>query len=147
MFDLSEKLAKKLGLRFIFLSDTIQKKLHKVQDSFLVTKRLSLQEVLPKVKAFIHHGGIGTTAHSLSIGIPQLSIPQGHDQFTNAHLMEGLGVGLEIKFRHLNEENYESAIKKLIADKMIEKNCIKFANKFKTTLSADDITDKILSKI
>ena len=147
LFDLSEKLAKKLGLRFIFLSDTMQKKLHKAQDSFLVTKRLSLQEVLPKVKAFIHHGGIGTTAHSLSIGIPQLSIPQGHDQFTNAHLMEGLGVGLEIKFRHLNEENYESAIKKLIADKKIEKNCIKFANKFKTALSADDLADKILSKI
>jgi rhamnosyltransferase subunit B len=147
LFELSEKITKKLGLRFIFISNTLKIKLDKTENNFLVAKSLSLHELLPKVKGIIHHGGIGTSAFALNSGIPQLSIPQGADQFTNARLIEGLGVGLEIKFEQLNEENYESAIKQLIADKKIEKNCMKFANKFKTSLSLDDITDKILSKI
>lgn len=147
LFELSEKIAKKLNVRFIFISNTLKIKLDKTENNFLITKRLSLHEILPKVKGFVQHGGIGTMAHALITGTPQLLIPQGADQFSNARLIEGLGVGLEIKFEQLNEENYESAIKKLIADKTIEKNCIKFASKFKASLSADDIIDKILSKI
>jgi len=49
--------------------------------------------VLPRAKAFVHHGGIGTTAQALAAGVPQLVIPFAHDQPDNAVRVKRLGVG------------------------------------------------------
>lgn len=50
--------------------------------------------LLPRGAALIHHGGIGTVAQSLACGIPQLVVPQAHDQFDNAHRVQQLDAGL-----------------------------------------------------
>ncbi|MBS2036084.1 glycosyltransferase family 1 protein [bacterium] len=50
--------------------------------------------LLPRGAALIHHGGIGTVAQSLACGIPQLVVPQAHDQFDNAYRVEQLGAGV-----------------------------------------------------
>jgi rhamnosyltransferase subunit B len=49
--------------------------------------------LLPRSAAIIHHGGIGTVAQALACGTRQLVLPQAHDQFDNAHLVERLGTG------------------------------------------------------
>ena len=36
------------------------------------------------VAGLVHHGGIGTSAQALAAGIPQLLMPQAHDQPDNA---------------------------------------------------------------
>lgn len=51
-------------------------------------------QLLPRSAAIIHHGGIGTVAQALACGTPQLVLPQAHDQFDNAHLVESLQAGL-----------------------------------------------------
>jgi UDP:flavonoid glycosyltransferase YjiC (YdhE family) len=48
--------------------------------------------VLPRVRAIVHHGGIGTSAQALAAGIPQLVRPLAYDQFDNAHRLSRLGV-------------------------------------------------------
>jgi UDP:flavonoid glycosyltransferase YjiC (YdhE family) len=53
---------------------------------------LPFSRVLPRVRALVHHGGIGTTAQALAAGIPQLVRPLAYDQFDNAHRLELLGV-------------------------------------------------------
>ncbi len=49
--------------------------------------------VLPRAAAFVHHGGIGTTAQALAAGVPQLVVPLAHDQPDNAVRVRRLGVG------------------------------------------------------
>lgn len=49
--------------------------------------------LLPRLRALIHHGGIGTLAQGLIAGIPQLIAPFAHDQFDNAARVRQLGVG------------------------------------------------------
>lgn len=54
---------------------------------------IPFSQLLPRVTALVHHGGIGTTAQGLAAGIPQLVMPLAHDQFDNAARLKRLGVG------------------------------------------------------
>ncbi|WP_374350297.1 glycosyltransferase [Chitinimonas sp.] len=46
----------------------------------------------PRAAAFVHHGGIGTSAQCLAAGVPQGIVPFAHDQFDNAARLKQLGV-------------------------------------------------------
>ena len=52
--------------------------------------------VLPRCAAFIHHGGIGTTAQALRAGVRQVVVRLAHDQFDNAMRVRRLGSGVEL---------------------------------------------------
>lgn len=49
--------------------------------------------LLPKAQAFVHHGGIGSTAQAVRAGIPQMVIPDRFDQPDNALRVATLGLG------------------------------------------------------
>ena len=51
-------------------------------------------EVLPHCAAVIHHAGAGTMFGVLSHGLPSVALPQGADNFTNAHLMAEAGTAV-----------------------------------------------------
>jgi UDP:flavonoid glycosyltransferase YjiC (YdhE family) len=42
----------------------------------------------------VHHGGSGTTLDALTVGAPQLILPQGADQFADADAVSAAGAGL-----------------------------------------------------
>lgn len=69
-------------------------------------------ELLPRARAVVHQGGIGTTAQGLRAGIPALVVPFSHDQFDNASRVERTGAG-----RALSRAKYSasSAAKELRA--------------------------------
>ncbi len=48
--------------------------------------------LFPRAAAIVHHGGIGTVAHALAAGRPQLVTPFGFDQPDNACRLAELGV-------------------------------------------------------
>ena len=50
-------------------------------------------QVLPRAAAFVHHGGIGTTAQAFAAGVPQVATPLAHDQFDNAMRIRKSGCG------------------------------------------------------
>ena len=52
--------------------------------------------LLPRLRALVHHGGIGTSAQALAAGIPQLVVPFAHDQFDNAARLCRLGVAVSL---------------------------------------------------
>src|SRR5262249_51516726 len=57
-------------------------------------------ELLPRARAIVHYGGIGTIAQALLAGIPQLVVPQAFDQIDNANRLARLGVsGSNLKGR------------------------------------------------
>jgi UDP:flavonoid glycosyltransferase YjiC (YdhE family) len=50
-------------------------------------------EVLPRARAVVHQGGIGTTAQGLRAAVPALVMPFSHDQFDNGARVARLGAG------------------------------------------------------
>jgi UDP:flavonoid glycosyltransferase YjiC (YdhE family) len=44
-------------------------------------------EVLEHVDAVVHHGGTGTMLSALALGLPQVLLPLGADQYQNAGIM------------------------------------------------------------
>ncbi|RKT54548.1 glycosyltransferase [Saccharothrix australiensis] len=53
-------------------------------------------ELLPHVDAVVHHGGSGTTLGAIAVGVPQLLLPQGADQFANAEALVAAGAALRL---------------------------------------------------
>lgn len=53
-------------------------------------------DLLPHVDVVVHHGGSGTTLGALTVGAPQLVLPQGADQFANADALVATGAGLRL---------------------------------------------------
>lgn len=50
-------------------------------------------QVLPRARAVVHQGGVGTTAQGMRSGRPVLIVPHAHDQFDNAARVVRLGCG------------------------------------------------------
>ena len=54
---------------------------------------LPFSQVLPRCAALIYHGGIGTLAQAVRAGVPQLVVPNAHDQPDNGQRITRLGLG------------------------------------------------------
>ncbi len=53
------------------------------------------ENLLPRCRAIVHHGGIGTLSKAFVAGAPQLILPLAHDQHDNAARVERLRAGFE----------------------------------------------------
>lgn len=62
-------------------------------DEYLHLSYVDFEYALPKCKAIIHHGGMGTLAQAIKAGIPQLIRPLKFDQPDNADRIYRLGLG------------------------------------------------------
>jgi UDP:flavonoid glycosyltransferase YjiC (YdhE family) len=69
-------------------------KLGVVPDNITVQPWVAQANLLPHVDVVVHHGGSGTTLGALTVGAPQLILPQGADQFANADAVSAAGAGL-----------------------------------------------------
>ncbi|WP_433267450.1 glycosyltransferase [Micromonospora vinacea] len=70
--------------------------LGEIPDHVSVHQWVSQAELLPLVDLVVHHGGSGTTLGALAVGVPQLLLPQGADQFANADTLTVAGVALRL---------------------------------------------------
>ncbi len=73
-------------------------------------------ELLPHVDLVVHHGGSGTTLGAFGEGLPQLVLPQGADQFTNAEAVVAAGVGGQLIGQDATEDAIFEASRKVLAD-------------------------------
>ena len=67
-----------------------------VPDHVTVHKWVPQADLLPHVDVVVHHGGSGTTLGALTVGAPQLVLPQGADQFANADAVTAAGAGARL---------------------------------------------------
>ncbi|MFB9931743.1 glycosyltransferase [Amycolatopsis halotolerans] len=72
-------------------------------------------ELLPHVDAVVHHGGSGTTLGALAVGVPQLVLPQGADQFANAEALSVAGAALSILPGELSADGVAEGVRKLLS--------------------------------
>jgi UDP:flavonoid glycosyltransferase YjiC (YdhE family) len=70
------------------------KQLGDLPDNVTVQPWVAQADLLSHVDVVVHHGGSGTTLGALTVGVPQLLLPQGADQFANADAVGAAGAGL-----------------------------------------------------
>jgi rhamnosyltransferase subunit B len=75
--------------------------------------------LLPRAAAFVHHGGIGTSAQALKAGVPQLVSPCSYDQLDNAARLNRLGVSITIPRSQYTAERVAAALRQLISDEKV----------------------------
>lgn len=132
------------------LSNLILHCIHQINERFIIIKgwgdwdiedsekikvidSASFDSLFPKVKAIIHHGGIGTTAECLRAGKPMFICPPVYpfgDQFFWGDLAYKQGVGVKpVPLSRLTEKKFMKAIKQLVTDEQIHDNSAVLAAK------------------
>jgi MGT family glycosyltransferase len=81
-----------------------------------VRQWVSQAAVLPHVDLVVHHGGSGTMLGAFAAGKPQLVLPQGADQFTNADAVVETGAGARLLPAELTPHGVMTAARALLSD-------------------------------
>jgi rhamnosyltransferase subunit B len=113
-----------LGCRGIFLASQ-GTTLPGLTPNILTRSYVPLSILLPRTRALVHHGGIGTASQAFAAGIPQLITPFAHDQFDNAARVARLGCGFQMDSHRSSKAMLES-LRQLLEDERIQRNCAAF---------------------
>jgi rhamnosyltransferase subunit B len=101
--------------------------------------------LLPRARALVHHGGVGSCAQALRAGVPQLLTPMAFDQFDNAMRLEILGVGASLKKSSTRFGRMTSQLKALLASASVAKACKEAAIKIRNDDALVTICDLLES--
>jgi MGT family glycosyltransferase len=74
------------------------------------------QMVLPHCAAVVSHGGSGTALGALALGIPQLCLPQGADQFLNAAAIASSGAGMSLGPSEVSVESVHDRLGRVLGE-------------------------------
>jgi rhamnosyltransferase subunit B len=86
----------RLGRRGVLLTKYHDQIPPRLPPSIIAPGFTPLTQLLERSAAFIHHGGVGSSARGLAAGVPQLVQPKAFDQFDNAWRLRRLGVAEEL---------------------------------------------------
>ena len=103
------------------------------------------EDVFPRCRAVVHHGGIGTTAKCIAAAVPQLIIPRSHDQPDNADRIARLGLGRPLAYRDLDTPRLGHALTQLIADQETAARCRQFSQRLCAHDPLPDLCDWAVS--
>ena len=99
------------------------------------------EDLFPRCKAVVHHGGIGTTAKCIAAGIPQLIIPRSYDQPDNAQRVVKLGLGKALSYRHTDTAQLATTLRQLLASETTFSRCREFQQRVLRTNTLSDVSD------
>jgi MGT family glycosyltransferase len=82
----------------------------------VIERYIPQTQILPLCDVVTSHAGSGTVLAALTLGIPQLCLPQRADQFINADAIAGAGAGLTIAPGGLDAATVGRATRQLLED-------------------------------
>ncbi len=117
-----------LGLRALLLTqDSAQLPAVLPKDQMYVSYA-AFSVLLPRARALVHHGGVGTLAQALRARLPQLVVPQAYDQFDNVSRLVTLGVAHALFPREDGSRlPLRDALAALLADASVPAACARLA--------------------
>lgn len=95
-FEVAERVCRALELNGVFLSPYAAQRENYDSRNIVVSDFEPLEDVLEYCDLIVHHGGVGTIARSVAMGVPQIVCPIMHDQPDNAIRIIKLGLGTAI---------------------------------------------------
>ncbi len=124
LFECAVEATQTLGERAIFLTQERAQVPSDLPPSIHWESYASLSALLPRCKAIIHHGGVGTTAEALRAATPQLVTAFGWDQYDNGARAADQGAGLVMSVHKLTPRKLTSAVRQLITSRSIPPQCV-----------------------
>jgi rhamnosyltransferase subunit B len=109
--------AQALGMRAILLIGQLDRSQFPSvpPDRFYFADYAPYSEVMPRVAAIVHQGGIGTTAQALRAGKPTIVVPWSFDQPDNAERLRRLGVSRTIPRSRYTARRAARELKQLLS--------------------------------
>jgi UDP:flavonoid glycosyltransferase YjiC (YdhE family) len=102
----SIKAARKLGQRALLLiGEERNRPAEPLPEGVAAFDYAPYGEVLPRARAIVHQGGVGTTGQGLRAGVPTLVVPFSHDQFDNGARVARTGAGRTLPRAKYNAES------------------------------------------
>lgn len=83
------------------------------RDNVLVEQWVAQPRVLERADLVVHHGGSGTMLGAFAAAVPQVVLPHGADQFTNADAVVRAGVGVRLDDPDTLTEQVRAAAQRL----------------------------------
>jgi UDP:flavonoid glycosyltransferase YjiC (YdhE family) len=125
-FETSVEAAEKTGARAILLTQFPEQLPPALPAAVRHFTYIPFSQVLPRAAAFVHHGGIGTTAQAFAAGVPQLVVPFAHDQPDNAIRVQRLGAGLALARKAYHTEKVVECLDRLRNTAEIKAACRRY---------------------
>jgi rhamnosyltransferase subunit B len=115
-YRVSTEAAHALGVRALLLIGEEQNRPASLPEGVAAFDYAPYGELLPRARAVVHQGGIGTTAQGLRAGIPALVMPFSHDQFDNGARVRRAGAGRVLPRSKYNPASAARELRALLAD-------------------------------
>lgn len=96
----------------------------------------------PRAAVFVHHGGVGTSAQCLAVGVPQVVVPRAHDQFDNGARLARLGVAAVVR-PDAPPADWARALMHLSSDATVAAACNEMAGKMAASRPLEQIANEI----
>ncbi|KVN12875.1 MULTISPECIES: nucleotide disphospho-sugar-binding domain-containing protein [unclassified Burkholderia] len=90
--------------------------------ALLKRRYVPLAALLPRCRALVHHGGIGTASLAYAAGVPQVVTPFAHDQFDNAQRVAASGCGVRLD-APVRGEPLARALARVLGDAALAARC------------------------
>ncbi|GLZ42905.1 glycosyl transferase [Actinokineospora sp. NBRC 105648] len=100
-------------------------------------------DLLPHVDLVVHHGGAGTTLGAAGAGVPQLFLPQGADQFTNAEAVTGFNAGRQLLPADTTAERITENATALLTDTDVAEAVAALAADIATMPTPEDVAKRL----
>ncbi|ANN20592.1 glycosyl transferase [Amycolatopsis orientalis] len=100
-------------------------------------------DLLPHVDLVVHHGGSGTTLGAFGAALPQLVLPQGADQFTNAEAVVAAGVGAQLIGPDVTGDAIFEKARDLLADDGVRSATRKLADEVAAMPSPAEVAQRL----
>jgi UDP:flavonoid glycosyltransferase YjiC (YdhE family) len=104
-------------------------------------------ELLPRAKALVHQGGVGTTGQGLRAGIPMLVVPFAHDQPDNAARVTRLGVARTISRNNYKAERVARELKELLLNPFYMRRAYQIGHRVRCENGASLAVSQILDRM
>jgi UDP:flavonoid glycosyltransferase YjiC (YdhE family) len=114
------------------------------QPAHVVVERYIPQTLLlPQCDVVASHAGSGTVLAALALGIPQLCMPQGADQFLNAASVARAGAGLAIAPAEVDATSVGSAVRRLLDEPAFRRDAGVVAEEIAAMPSPEDVASVV----
>ncbi|MFI6097053.1 glycosyltransferase [Lentzea sp. NPDC051213] len=101
-------------------------------------------DLLAHADLVVHHGGAGTTVSSMAVGLPQLVLPQGADQFRNAEIVANAGLGAQLVGEEFTPDAVHEVTRKLLQDNDVHRAVAGIAAEIAEMPHPDDVVPKLV---